>query len=352
MKLMKARKAYDFNKPNSNDPSEQILELIEDPEFGMDAKRDGTRAQIYIDEEGNMTIFGRGTVQEELHSEKRQQRIYNQTFPELVKRMPELKCSRFDCEITIRDPNTGLENYNILETRVNRKTDIATYAKLYPASVEVFDILEFLGEDLTSRPLRERKQIQMGQFGTDLHKHREYMNLPFYDDKKLKLQLVIESLRLGLEGVMIKHLDGKYVEGPGDWYKAKRTHTEDVFVLGMSPGLGKFSPYFGKLHCFQLIDNIPKFVCDVGGGFDFTQMKFIKEFIGEYLPKPKSDNEAKQRYQYLKERHKLMVIEVKHYGIVKTGRRHPNFVRIRTDKDPEECTNTTKVESASMNEWI
>jgi len=350
IKLMKARKSYDFNVPNTNEPSEDIMELINNPELGMDGKRDGTRAQIHIDEDGNMVIYGRGTVQEELHSKNRQQRNYNVTFPELVRRIPELKCSKFDCEITIRDPNTGLENYNMLETRVNRKSDISVYADKYPATVEIFDVLEYLGEDLTNSTLDERKMIQ---HGVDFRKFPNFQHLPFFKDKDNKLQLVLEALNIGSEGVMVKDIDGKYVDGPGDWYKAKRTHTEDVFILGMSPGEGKFAPFFGKIHCFQLVGNTPKFVCDVGGGFDFQQMKYIKEYIGEWLPKPKSDSEAIQRYNYLNDKHRLMVIEVKHYGIVKIGRRHPNFVRIRTDKSPEECiVGQTPVQSDNINEWI
>lgn len=339
LKIMKARKSYDFNYGDSLAPD--MTKIIDDDNLGVDFKRDGTRAIIDIDDDGNITIYGRGTVQKELHSLDRERRIYNTQFPELIPRKVDegLRGMRFDAEITIQDPSTGKENYNLLETRVSRKDSIGLYASRHPATIEIFDILRNQGEDITGAPLIHRRDILERINLTSLNRASI---LPIAIDQREKRALMIRALKLDLEGVMIKELDAPYVDGRGKWAKAKRTHTEDVIVLGMSPGQGKFAPYFGMLHCYKMNqDKSFTFVCDVGGGFTFSQMTQIKEIIGEYLPRPDGDNETKDRYKYLSENNKLLVIEIKHYGIVNTGRRHPVFLRIRTDKDADECLTTS-----------
>lgn len=351
-KIMKARKAYDFNVANTNNPSEEIQRLIADAGLAMDAKLDGTRAIVEVDADGNITIYGRGTVQQTLHSDDRMQRVYNDQFPELARRVaPDLALSRFDCEITITDPDTGLENYNILETRVSRKKDVALYADKYPATINVFDIQTALGQDVTGLPLTERRAILEE---LELQKYLERsLLMQLARTPKEKKALVAAMLAAGSEGVMIKDVDAPYVDGRGKWFKAKRTHTEDVIVLGISPGQGKFKPYFGKLHCYQFDGKGDlEFICDVGGGFNYEQMAFIRDYFGKYYDKPTSRTEMKSRYHLLKEVERLMVIEIKHYGIVKKGRRHPVFVRIRQDKDATECMQRTGAEEDSLDEWV
>lgn len=351
-KIMKARKAYDFNIANTNKPSEDIMRLIAEAGVAMDAKLDGTRAIVEVDADGNIKIYGRGTVQKTLHSDERVQRVYNQQFPELVRKVaPELALSRFDCEITITDPDTGLENYNVLETRVSRKKDINLYADKYPATINVFDVQMALGEDVTGMSLADRRQILEDLEVAKNMKRSDLMRLA--RTSKEKKILVDRMLELGSEGVMIKDLEAKYVDGRGDWFKAKRTHTEDVIVLGISPGQGKFKPYFGKLHCYQFnAKGDLEFVCDVGGGFNFEQMAFIRDYFGKYYDKPKSRTDMRTRYHLLKELEHVMVIEIKHYGIVKRGRRHPVFVRIREDKDATECMRREGAEEDSLDEWL
>jgi len=339
-KFMRAKKAVDFNIPNTNKPSDDLLEYIKDDQYGIDLKIDGTRAVIDIDEEGNITIYGRGTVQKQLHSEERVQRVYNDQFPELAKiKIPELALTRLDSELIIKNPDTGKTDYNLLETRVSRKKDVQLYAAKYPACFQVFDIQKFKGEDLTNKSLFSRRialheaSLQMMK----IQKQIEIMSLGVDVDQKNKI--VLQALESDAEGVMIKDLDAIYNDGSGEWFKAKRVHTEDVFVLGITEGTGKYKPYFGQLHCYQF-DEYGKihFICSVGGGFSFEQMAAIREYYGKdvYYPKIKDSRQMLNQYQMLKEMNKLLVIEIKHYGIVKSGRRHPNFIRIR-EKDAEEC---------------
>jgi ATP-dependent DNA ligase len=352
---MKAKKSVDFNVPNTNDPSKRLLELIQDEQFAMDLKCDGTRAVFEFDEDGVPTIYGRGTVQVERHSKDRKQRVYNEQFPEMSIKMPELALTTLDTEIVITDPDTGIENYNILQTRANRKSDIGLYAQKYPALGQVFDIQRYNGEDLTGKTLRERLEVLETIFEVQRRLGR-LQRLPVGMNPTAKTLIAQKALQTGAEGVMVKDLDATYKDGRGNWFKAKRTHTEDVFILGVEPGRGKFAPYFGQLHTYQFDDrgNI-HYVCAVGGGFTFEEMAEIKQFFGACFQRPHNNQtDLKSRYHSLKNGGKLMVIEIKHYGIQKTGRRHPVFLRIRQDKDGDECISRDSAgnEQAGLEEFF
>lgn len=340
--IMKARHSIDFNIPNTIEPSAELLRFVRDPNYVVDQKLDGTRAIIDIDSQGNIVIYGRGEVQDTPHSETKSQRIYNSQFPELVQtiKIPSLANSRLDAELVIHNPETKKIDYNLLETRVNRKDNIKSLSEQFPADVKIFDVQMLQGDDLTKMPLYERRKLLESSFDIFSVNPPHYSILPQLSEVNEKMKLVKSLLSdSSVEGVMVKDMNSIYKDGSGDWWKSKRTYTDDVVILGISPGKGKFEKYFGKLHGYHYDPNSRQFkwVCDIGGGFDFSEMLKIKQYFGNEFYEKVLGKDTISRYQDLVNKKMIMVAEVKYYGQVKEGYRHPTFIRWRSDKGAEDC---------------
>src|SRR5919198_6579272 len=107
----------------------------------------------------------------------------------------------------------------------------------------VFDLLELEGEPLVDLPLSERRT----RLDVLLDKRNRTVRLSdSFDDGEALLQAAKER---GLEGVIAKRLDSRYVEGKRtrDWLKIK-THGEQEFVIaGFTKGTGRRASSFGSL---------------------------------------------------------------------------------------------------------
>jgi ATP-dependent DNA ligase len=134
-----------------------------------------------------------------------------------------------------------------------------------------------------------------------------------------EVQAIYEDFRnRGLEGAMIKSLDGIYAKKRSHaWLKMKNEDSEDLRVIGAFEGTGK---YAGKLG--GLIVDRKGVEIRVGGGFSDEQREsFWKQFLSEKIDS--KDSLLLSR-----------LIEVEYHEITKDGSlRHPRFIRFRDDKD-------------------
>jgi ATP-dependent DNA ligase len=156
-------------------------------------------------------------------------------FPDLV---PVLSARltadlHLDGEIVAWHPTEGRLDFAGLQARMTAGKRIRAVANLRPAQFVVFDVLAAGGEDLRSRPLRERRSvleralsglgspIVLCQQTEDLATAREWLNT---------------LTAGGIEGVVIKDPTGTYParDGQRPWWKHKATTTLDMLAIGFT----------------------------------------------------------------------------------------------------------------------
>ena len=176
-------------------------------------------------------------------------------------------------------------------------------------SLMVFDLIAHRGIDARSLPFRKR---------------RELLELAFVDDPMEAVGIVPQTeatdanaaafVRQGFEGALVKSLDAPYASdarGHG-WGKIKPQATVEAVVMGYKEGQNGFTGMIGALVFGQYDESgnlVERGRCS---GMDLATRKQITAHRDEWMGR---------------------VIEVKHHGVIKTKLRHPQFHRVRPDKD-------------------
>jgi ATP-dependent DNA ligase len=151
-------------------------------------------------------------------------------FPELVAVGQELPLGTLlDGEIVIADAN-GRSNFGALQQRLAVGPSGASHAaSRSPAVLLAFDLLRVAGRDLTDTPLSDRR----GELEALLNADCQYLQLIAHtarvDEAEDWLALVP-----GLEGVVAKRRDSRYLPGQREWIKVKKQRTADCVVIGIA----------------------------------------------------------------------------------------------------------------------
>jgi ATP-dependent DNA ligase len=180
----------------------------------------------------------------------------------------------------------------------------------------VFDMWELAGKSFKNVPLVKRRESlkrKLGAFGFP-----EWVKLtPQYDAQTWETHWNSLVLERGFEGLVFKRND--VVLANAIWGRMKRTVTVDYVCLGGNPGGGR---YAGKA-CSSvkgglLVDGKVVPIASVSGLNDLLRVEL---FEGQHVGR---------------------VFEAEGKGVYANGAlRHPNFVRWRDDKMPEECVMPT-----------
>ena len=152
------------------------------------------------------------------------------TFPELegLHRQAHGQCV-LDGELILTDAQ-GKPDFEALQARslTSDHARVQLLSRQAPATFVAFDILALNGDDMTGRPLRERREI-LGRTVTEggaLACSRALMG-----DARVLFRLTTEQ---GLEGIVQKRLDSRYQPGKRsrDWVKVKNHVDEDFLACG------------------------------------------------------------------------------------------------------------------------
>lgn len=217
-------------------------------DWQVEWKWDGIRAQL-LKRGGEVLLWSRG---EELMTHR---------FPEItegVEGMPD--GTVVDGEI-LAWKEDGPLSFNHLQKRLNRKTVGARLRAQVPVRFLAYDLLEFQGEDVRSRPLRDRRRLLealVNELEPSLAEPEQTTLLPADPGEGLPVlamsplvggagwEDVAEarsaSRERGVEGVMVKRLESAYGVGRprGDWWKWKvDPHTVDAVLLYAQRGHGR-----------------------------------------------------------------------------------------------------------------
>ena len=293
-------------------------------DFIYEIKWDGTRTLAFVDTERKLLKL-------------QNRRLYNITY-----RYPELNFFESLSQNAILDGEIivlkdGKPAFDLLQKRehIESRSRINLLSKMIPAVYFVFDVL-YTKEDewITDLPLIERRKILK-----EIVNETNYIVITDYVRRKGK-KFYYAVVEKGLEGVMAKKLDSKYHPGKRskDWIKCKKRETIDCIIVGYLEGEGEREGFFGSLILALKENNKFIHVGQVGTGFckNFIEW-FFKELKKIEIKFPWFDEaEFKRKVHWVKPK---FVCEVEFLELTKDKKlRAPIFVRLRNDKNIDECT--------------
>jgi bifunctional non-homologous end joining protein LigD len=232
-----------------------------------------------------------------------------------------------DGEIVAYDEN-GRPNFQLLQ-QIGDNPDLALV-------YQVFDILWLNGHSTEELPLIQRKELlKEALVETDVIKYSDHIQengISFFSQMK----------KMKLEGMIAKKADSEYTENhrTSDWLKIKFTNTEEAIICGFTEPRGSREG-FGALILGKYIDGKLIYSGHTGTGFNRESImelhKRLQKIVVKNSPfeiKPKTNMPVTWTQPDL-------VCEIKYSEITKDGIfRHPVFVALREDKEPEEVKNT------------
>lgn len=199
---------YPFYLAHSLEKSLEELGDVKD--WQIEWKWDGIRGQI-IHRKSEIFIWSRG---EELVTEK---------FPELAEMASNIPSNCvIDGEIIAFEDGNPLP-FGILQTRIGRKNLSKKILKDAPVSFICYDIMEFDGEDIRNKPIRERRRILEEVVKEASHPHLNISKIVLNESWGALKELHKESRKMMAEGFMLKHKSSPYEVGRkrGNWWKWK-----------------------------------------------------------------------------------------------------------------------------------
>jgi len=266
-------------------------------------------------------------------------------------------------EIVAIDPDTGeMKPFQELMHR-KRKHDIHEAIKDYPVAVYLFDVLYNEGEDLTTKPIVERREVLRKIIHeTDTFRIAEHIAT---DDPNELEKFFLKAIEDGAEGVMVKaiHKQAIYQAGARGWlwikykrdYKSEMTDTVDLVVVGAFAGRGRRAGKYGALlvAAYDPDNDMFRTVCKVGSGFTDEDLLRLNEILKPYIiphKHPRVDSIMKPDVwltpaivvEIIGAELTLSPIHTCCKDMIKKGAgisiRFPRFIRFRDDKGPEDAT--------------
>lgn len=194
-------------------------EPFNDENYIYELKLDGIRCLAYLGDNATELMNKRNKNVTEIYPELKE-----------MHRCAKKKCI-LDGELVVF--NEGVPDFYALQAR-SLKTDefkIKLASKKNPVQFVAYDILYCDGEQITDKPLMERKKIMEDNIsesnGLSISRYIERDGIKFFELAKAR----------GLEGIVAKEKSGKYYIGKRTrkWLKIKVMQEEDLIICGYQP---------------------------------------------------------------------------------------------------------------------
>ncbi|MGC8651963.1 MAG: ATP-dependent DNA ligase [Candidatus Micrarchaeia archaeon] len=263
----------------------EILEKM-NGKAAVEQKYDGFRLQVHKDGD-SIQLYSR--------------RLENTTgmFPDIIKAVREevpAKKIIFEGEAIAYNEVTG-ELFPFQETiQRKRKHGIEQKAEELPLHLFAFDIMYYEGKDYLNEPYEKRRELleHLLEKSTII---RPTTRIITSSPKELE-EFFEKSIENGLEGIVAKDLNAKYIAGARkfSWIKMKRsykgelTDTLDLAIVGYFLGRGSRAEFaFGGLLCAAYNKKRDMFetITKLGTGFTEAQMTELKETLDKIKLKSK-----------------------------------------------------------------
>jgi DNA ligase-1 len=330
-------------------PTEMIAKM---GKVAVEPKLDGLRLSIH---------FKRG-VKGFVKAYTRNMNETSWMFPELASLGEEIKGDEviLDSEAVGLDEGTKqMANFQTTMTR-RRKHGIDEVAAKTRIEFFVFDILFKDGKNLMDKPYTERRK-----FLEETIKHQGKLKLVDYqltDNPAKSEQIYKEKIEKGLEGVVVKKIDGGYVPGRTGfrWVKMKQVEkahgklsdTVDCVVMGYTRGKGKRANFgLGQFLVGVRDGETIKTTTKIGTGLTDEQFRELKVRLDKLEVKEKPKNyEIHKNYTPDVWVEPSLVVEIAADEISVSpthtaglALRFPRLIRFRDDKGPAEATTTSEL---------
>jgi bifunctional non-homologous end joining protein LigD len=281
-------------------------------DFLYEIKWDGVRCICYI-REGEVRLRNRRGVD------------ITRKYPELQK-MKEMFSHPLilDGEICVFED--GVPRFSLIQQReAEWRKELE---KFLPVNYIVFDIL-YYKKSLLHTPLIKRREILSSL------PIKEPLIISEYIEEK-GVAFFQKALSMGFEGVMAKRKESFYAPGARtkDWLKIKAEREADFIVCGYTKGKGEREALFGALvlGAYKKKGELVH-VGDVGTGFEREQMEYLKKCMDGLITEKEHFPSLSKDIVWVKPQ---IVVSVRYLS--KEGKlRLPVFLRIRKDKEPQEC---------------
>ncbi|MCL4379841.1 ATP-dependent DNA ligase [Candidatus Marsarchaeota archaeon] len=240
----------------------------------------------------------------QIHKEGRRVRIFSrrledttEMFPDLVKAaIEEIRGDKLIIDGEALAYNDETQEFLPFQETIQRKRKhgIAEKAAELPLHLFAFDIMMLDGEDLMAKPYHERREAleRVLKGSMTLQPSTRIITS---EPKELE-EFFERSIENGLEGIVAKELDSRYIAGARkySWIKMKRSYkgelsdTVDLVVVGYYRGKGMRSEFkFGGLLCATYNEKRDVFetVSRLGSGFTEAQMVELKRTLAKQVVK-------------------------------------------------------------------
>jgi bifunctional non-homologous end joining protein LigD len=295
----------------------------DDAAYGYEFKWDGVRAVVYVDG-GRARVLSRNDID------------VSPSYPELRVLAESLGSRRviLDGEIVAMDDG-GRPSFEALQARmhVTNPAQVRRLTDQVPVTYLVFDVLYLDGRSLLDQPYLERRRIlealQLSGPSWQTPPHFEAGGRDVWDASK----------QLGLEGVIAKRLDSRYLAGKRSdlWLKLKNLRTQEVVIGGWKPGAGRRKGAIGSLLIgVPGVDGLD-YVGHVGTGFTDAMLRELEALLAP-LARDDSPFASPVPRMHTKDARWVapeIVGEVAFGEWTKAGvLRHPRWRGLRPDKSP------------------
>ena len=285
---------------------------FDDAGWVFEDKYDGFRMVAKIDG-GKVILYSRNG------------KIISHSYIEVAKALEGVKGDAvIDGELVALD-KAGVSHFQLLQNALRHEAKL-----LYCA----FDLTFCDGEDLRGLTLLERKKRLKNILPRNrliaFSRHRKQCGTKFFE----------EAERKGLEGIMAKRADSKYLSGDrtDNWLKIKTSKRQEVVIAGFTAPR-RTRPFFGALALAVREKNAWRYIGHVGTGFSH---KILEELHGKLvkLKAARSPFPAKVKDEAVTTWVKpSLVAEVKFTEWTSSGEmRHPVYLGLRSDKRAADVT--------------
>jgi len=297
-----------------------------DAGWAVEVKWDGVRAIAYC-QPGRLRL------------ESRNLRDVTAQYPE-VRRLSRQLGARdavLDGELVAFD-EAGRPSFERLQQRIHQTSEsvVRRRMKSHPVTYVVFDLLHLDGEDLMAAPYHHRRAA-LEELGLD----GPSWQTPGYSRGRAK-ELLAASAEHGLEGIVLKRLESRYVPGKrtGSWLKVKNVGRQEFVIGGWQSGEGRRRGGLGALLLGYFEgegeERELRYAGKVGTGFSARDLEELLERLRPLGRKgsPFAGRRGPRQAHFVEPR---LVAEIEFRELTADGMvRHGSFKGLREDKPATE----------------
>lgn len=286
--------------------------------YAAEEKLDGARFLMFIEEGENRFSSRHKSIKDGLFSEK------TDNFPHLRN----LDLSKLSGTVLDGEIVTGKNVTDVMSVVGGSPSTALRYQMQYGwVKYIVFDVLHYKGTNVQREFYKDRRYL-LNQIFSEFIYRFDFNCIKLISSIEINKKEFYDSLiNSGKEGIVLKKLTSYYGE---DWVKVKRESTWDVVILGFEDPEEMTTKSDGTISISRLADK------NLIGSIKFGQ--FIDNVLVPLGSCSGISDKMRTEFSNNPEKFIGQVMTIKAQERTESGAfRHPVFVRMRSDKNPEDC---------------